>query len=836
MFRLQALRCYPCRVFNYMQYGAMCQDQVLAQIKACTAEDQVFDVVGKNKAKLSVKHVNCAVHLLWQFQKNRPQMLRTVELTRSHPQFLTLCVLAENKISLMDDTTVVEMLYGVLRLSVEPHDSLVQHLVMEAWSRQERFLMATLSKFSVCLSDQNLYHSPIMGQITEIVRQKLDTIDDARVLTTLMISVSHLVSPRLRDALIVKADTLLDSMDPFHYNNPRRIVQFLRNIRFMHQPLLEKCNHILLKNVPHLDTENISIILGLFQSMQYDNFAFTLAAKQRLMELVDTSTDALSFTKLFVALVPLAGHATRERLENAALLLAEELNAQQALAILELLEETQCRNLQLIDKIASILHKNLEVYGPVEISKMTQSLLLLHYQNPELFSKLRSILLRFLQASLHPYEVPMLSRVISMLPSLHVDEAIIARVNAMVPQCSLNAYSSITVAIARWIRNDPTYRHSTPSKYVLLLQTLKRCGQTRLQNAERLDAILEELRYISGEWFEETLLEETVVMFQRLVEQVSWANVPELAVYLTRTSYRCETLLERMANVAFENMHKIHYSGTYATLLPFAVLDYNSPKVDELFDACIQRLTPHIRSFEPHLLVLLAYALALVDCFPEEVIREVFSVDFLAKLDAQLEMMPNALNMRVRLRLMELNRAVCLECPEFQVPWFHKRFCQQLQKRSNNLVSPVQQQIQSMLGEVLGGINCARAAVLTPYFYTVDFECVQDRNQRAIPYSEPSQLQIDEDGKLRWESGSGRKESTGLPPGARRIALDFLDSKSFCKNSQHMKGEVQMKKRHLEILGYHVLHIPHFEWNSMELSTQDTWKEYLKKKLFTELT
>lgn len=74
-----------------------------------------------------------------------------------------------------------------------------------------------------------------------------------------------------------------------------------------------------------------------------------------------------------------------------------------------------------------------------------------------------------------------------------------------------------------------------------------------------------------------------------------------------------------------------------------------------------------------------------------------------------------------------------------------------------------------------------------------------------------------------------------------------------------MKGEAMMKKRHLEILGYHVLQvsrkmmhnsddksvvllimhistqIPHFEWNSMELSTEEAWKEYLRKKIFSEL-
>ncbi len=39
------------------------------------------------------------------------------------------------------------------------------------------------------------------------------------------------------------------------------------------------------------------------------------------------------------------------------------------------------------------------------------------------------------------------------------------------------------------------------------------------------------------------------------------------------------------------------------------------------------------------MLVLLAYALALADYFPEEVVREIFNVEFLAKLDAQLESM-----------------------------------------------------------------------------------------------------------------------------------------------------------------------------------------------------
>ncbi|XP_069009880.1 FAST kinase domain-containing protein 1, mitochondrial [Embiotoca jacksoni] len=828
MFRLRGLSSSLRRLLHG---GSVSRDRVLERLRVCSAEDEVFDVVGKNRAKLAVEHVDCAVGMLWQFQKEKPQQLRTVELTRTHPQFLTLQVLAENKIALMDDFVLVDMLYAFLRLNVETHDSLVQQLVSEAWLRIDRLPMRSLSKFAVCLNDQHLQHSRLMGHITGIVDERLLSIDDARILTALMISVSSLVSPRLRDALVRRADHLLRTVDPSNHNIPRRMVQFLRNSKYVHRPLLEKCNEIFLRNIPRLDAENISIILGLYQSLQFNNCDFRLAAKQRLTELIDSSSDPFSFTKLFVALAPMANQDVRDGLENTALLLADEFNAQQALAVAGALEEIQSRNVSLLNKIALVIQRNLPVYRSVEVARITQALFLLQYQNPELFTKLRNTLVNFLQHSFFPYEVTMLTRVLSTLPSPRLDEGVVARLDAVVAQCNLNELNTISFAVAKWVRNDPSYRHNTHSKYVRLLQALNRCGHERLKTANRLDLVLEELKYISGEWFEEMLLEETMVTLQRMMDQISWTNVPELAFFLTRINHLCPPLMDRITSVTIEHIDKIHYSATYATLLPFSVLNYDPVQADQLYDACIKRFTPHISSFDPHLLVLLAYSLAVADCFPEELIREIFSIDFLGKLDSQLETLPDALNMRTRQRLMELNRAVCLECPEFQVPWFHERYCQQLQRKGNGHVSPVQQQIHKMLGEVLGGINFVQVAVYTPYHYTIDFECKLDKHLRPLPYSEPSTLQISDRGKVLWDTSSAEHNRDELPPGAQRVAVDFLDSKSFCKNSHHMKGEAQMRKRHLEILGFRVIQIPHFEWNSMELSTHDAWKEYLKKKI-----
>jgi len=40
---------------------------------------------------------------------------------------------------------------------------------------------------------------------------------------------------------------------------------------------------------------------------------------------------------------------------------------------------------------------------------------------------------------------------------------------------------------------------------------------------------------------------------------------------------------------------------------------------------------------------------------------------------------------RVRYAMMHLNRAVCLDYPEIDVPWFHEKYCQQLAALGNTI-------------------------------------------------------------------------------------------------------------------------------------------------------
>lgn len=121
-----------------------------------------------------------------------------------------------------------------------------------------------------------------------------------------------MVSPRLQDALISRVYDLLDTMDPSNYNTPRRVVKFMLNTKCSHPPLLEKCNQIFLLNLSRMDAVHIKSIMEIYQSLQFNNNDFRLAVRKRLIELIDSSTDPYSYTKLFVALAPMANLEIRE--------------------------------------------------------------------------------------------------------------------------------------------------------------------------------------------------------------------------------------------------------------------------------------------------------------------------------------------------------------------------------------------------------------------------------------------------------------------------------------------------------------------------------------------
>nr|XP_055164386.1 FAST kinase domain-containing protein 1, mitochondrial isoform X2 [Nyctereutes procyonoides] len=792
MLRLRAI--YPCswRVFQFRTCS--CKPLISQMIK-CTDEEQVFDLIKKNKATFSEKQVECAFNILWQFQQQRTSFLKNVDCIRDYPHFLTLHNLATSQIEFMDDDTLVNVLYFIQQCAPEAHDLLVEALVIESWRRLERFDINVLSKFSSCLANQHLYYSPLMGKIADIVHRNLETIDDLRSLSVLMVSISSLTSQRFQQQLVNKTEHLFDTIDSSQVNVARRIVQFLRNIKYSYYPLLERCNKVFLSNMNHLDLDSISKILSLYHSLQFHSFEFVKMAKKRLTEMIPLFDHPDGIVKLFVALGPMAGPEEKKQ-------------------------------------IASILHKHLDDYKPFELLKITQTLIFLHFQSKELFVKLRELLLRYLKISVIPSEIAILVYALSILPSSNLGEVEISQIEAVLPQCDLNDLNGFATSVLRWIHYDHKYLDNTTGKQLKLLQKLDHYGLQRLRKCNSLNMLWKELKSLKGDWFTESLLEETVATFLRLMDEINSKNVAEIASFISRTNYLNTLLLDRIASVVVQQIEKIHPFEILGIILPFSALNYDPPQNDEFFRICIQHLNSYLSGLEPPMLVFLGFSLAALGYFPEDLLKAIFNIKFLSKMDSQLELLCSSLNRRVQFRLMELNRAVCLECPEYQIPWFHDRFCQQQYNKDIGSMNGAQKQIYKMLAEVLGGTNCVKASVLTPYYHRIDFECVLDKKKKPLPYGSHN-ITLGKLPEMHWESNT-QIIGSRLPPGAERIALQFLDSRAFCRNIPHLKGKSAMKKRHLEILGYHIIQIPHFEWNSMALSTKEARMDYLRERIFGE--
>lgn len=148
---------------------------------------------------------------------------------------------------------------------------------------------------------------------------------------------------------------------------------------------------------------------------------------------------------------------------------------------------------------------------------------------------------------------------ISLLPSPHLDEVGISRIEAVLPQCNLNNLSSFATSVLRWIQYDHMYLDSITGKQLKLLQKLDHYGRQRLQHSNSLDLLWEELKSVRGITFPESLLEETIATLQHFVDEINYINVVEIASFISNTDYLSTLLLDRIASVTIQQIEKVKF-------------------------------------------------------------------------------------------------------------------------------------------------------------------------------------------------------------------------------------------------------------------------------------
>ncbi|XP_044158470.1 FAST kinase domain-containing protein 1, mitochondrial-like [Bufo gargarizans] len=803
MLRWRGPFCFSLRL---LQTQTVKTEPLLDQLKKCSTEYQVFQLLGMNRSALSVHHVGYAVNLLWYFQEGKPETCRTLGQIRDHPEFIALRTLARDNVDLLDDKELVDVLYNLMMFQVQAHDAVIQRLVVEGWRRLERLDLPTLAKFAVCLKKQDLTTSPLIGHMASVVDRDLEDADDPVTLSCLLVCLQSVSSPNLQERLVEKTESVIQKFELSDVRHAFRVMRLFYKYKFTYVSLLEKYDNVFKQHIGAMDAKDLSSIAGVYKHLRLNNTDFPVMAKPRLVEMMKMCNDPETFVDLFDALSRMVSHHMRDGLEEKLLTFSDEMNLSHLLVVLRAMVEMDCTNNALIQKICSLLQQHLDICKPTQLLHMTESVVNLPHQNTKLLKELQRHLQRNLIASFIPSEVARMAKALSLLNLNQVDEAVLSKIDAIIQQCNLPSMEKIAVLLMQLSKTPRSFgnHHKT---YRELLQKLKSCALGRLQQVDSLDLLLDEIMQIkSRQWMNGELAEGVLDACQRLLHKVTWRNVTKLSICLMQMNVARAPFLHTIAAVTMEDITKIHPSCILIVLRPFAFLNYEPPQGREFFNICLQHVMERKDSLSPSCLIQICYSFALVKQFPKELINAVFDIKFLGQLDAQLASFPHAQSMSLRYYLMELNRAVCIEHPEYQVPWFHDPYCQHLKRKE---VTSMNQLLQELLEEILGGKHYTKVSVTAPYGYSIDFEFTLDKDKEPMPYP----------------------EQDGVYEGTQRFAVELLSPKAFCQNT-HLKGQFAMKKRHLEILGYHVIQIPSYEWKSLTVSERENQIQYLRKKIF----
>jgi len=275
-----------------------------------------------------------------------------------------------------------------------------------------------------------------------------------------------------------------------------------------------------------------------------------------------------------------------------------------------------------------------------------------------------------------------------------------------------------------------------------------------------------------------------------------------------------EPLYDELGNYIIENRHALlahkefHSSNVY--LSACARVGFIPSRLNEFVETMELFVESANRHKRPDIMLELTLNMCIIGAFPEKSLVSLFDMEYLSNLDEFMKRNPGQKdNIVIEDQLMKLNRCVVLEQPQLMVPWFHDEYHTQqaLSGKHNPSISTktaaLEDDLHLTLCQILQTHKLQRS-VRTPYYYCINFAHTSSNSIDPV--------------KQKYNI----KEE--------RVAFLTLTDDSFCFNSTQMKGIEQMRKRHLEIMGYRVIPINLSEWGSFQEIDRLT---YLREKIFS---
>ncbi|XP_064599041.1 FAST kinase domain-containing protein 1, mitochondrial-like [Liolophura sinensis] len=489
--------------------------------------------------------------------------------------------------------------------------------------------------------------------------------------------------------------------------------------------------------------------------------------------------------------------------------------------IADILVDIDCKNQDIIHLFIKMVQKHmLHILNFVtRLSKILRFLNLNQCQRIGGYDDLYTAIFQQLhqQQGIHVWSISNLSAFLLRHVDTVIPDRLYERLMVAIPQCDLSEIQAIMTGLGKIRRPRIRMLQSQVQNLQSLIQQNISKQVDKINSLDMLHQMVVSL-CLRFEVKDVNLLNALMDNYPKFTKNLSQGGFIKTLNILNQLMYYSPRILDDLSQYAVHNHVDLGLDRFSYFVKTLAYIGYVPVNVEAVSQICVQLFEESADVLDLPDRLSFVLDLCKLQIFPERILNSVFSVEFIEEVDKYINDHGESCH-RVEETFMKLNRSMVLECPSLDIPWFHEQYCldhiSQGDPERNWRLTNFRANVESVLQEVLGGTKFYGTSCYTPhYYYLLDFECLLSSKGHVLPYTASS---MDNSQQL----------------GFQRVAISILTHSRYCRNEKRLIGSEQMKKRHLEIMGYKVVEVPIFEWKSMALSEHPARADYLRQKIFS---
>ncbi|XP_021937564.1 FAST kinase domain-containing protein 1, mitochondrial isoform X2 [Zootermopsis nevadensis] len=853
------------------------EDPLIKQLNASTSVQDVFNFIKGYKCELDGQLVSQAVIILWDLQKifykvnvlnlYQNQVLSSllnpydilnnyINEVSGHPDFgMLLHLVSQWNEDMSVDALTATILY-LNKMGVDVHHPVMQKLIDRCEYMLEscgpRFPLTALSRFTVAVNSGRGLWRVLVSKMTlpRILTESCNSAEEFRLLTICLVNICQLVSNSVLNAYKSKADSLVE----------RGIITaqdskvITKAVRFLNYPQWSDQNGastqrlllVLKGSICGISPKDLVALHKVFQThLEPADIVDEMhdAATQFLSQVEDEriSSNPLAFqvtTDLLSCLVSFSSPTQKLALEKLAQRHVEGCTPSSLPTLFKILRQLKTSNVKLCDAFWSrtlqCMENIPEEREDYKLFRVTHRYMHFNnnlggtYRHYELERRLIHWLWHEVENGTAGVMPSKFARVASFILAYgNIGQArstvsestltqMVCKVDDMAPQFN----KTDCVYISRGLHIGTTFgcqRKGISSRLLSVFTNVDTAmNNCALQHLKEEVLSLSDINKITKAYInrrgtcDTQLFEHLIKRHENFSGAVSSRGLRDVSANLLAMNCLVPGTVDQLVNYVVENGDHILGDTVVKLLYVCYCLGYTPTQTNSFFSVASGIILRDKERLQGLILIQAAIAFCFFHHLPEDLVHFIFTVDFLERLDEEvLNCYAKAsYPVRVRYTMMHLNRAVCLDYPETDIPWFHEKYCQQTAALESPKSSPFHDDVRQILISVMGSEQYVQVNRYSPYFYRLDFQVLLNKDK--VPVT------------LRHQGDSN----------ITRIAILLWGEDAYTNGVTQLRGKQQVKRRHLEMLGYRVIGISSSVWNSMYMAEPTAKTDYLRQKIW----